>query len=400
MYILAKSRLGTYFYRNHAEKIVLPTQAVALVIEGILFFSGYLRRIRGTFYIFTNLMITGEFTQNSEYFFGLPIESILTIIISLYVAITYNQKFLPSIIAYFIGIVYMEVKLTLNPYKNLMESLLLHFVCIGILLAVGLLMYFYENLLRKNFLLQLHLSKKKKFLKKVLEKLPTSIILLKNHKMHYINLSMTNLLVITENEFKEISELDKEKRHKELSLHLHKIKLENEEASLVDIIYSLENQNEDHLSKKFFILFEGRRIDFQVRTVNFSFVSKNYQILVFEDVSQVQRISAEIETKYKHILVASTSHEIINPINGSLALIEEIIPQILDRKLKKNLEIINNSCLKLIYYVNLIKDFSKIDNNNIELHLSNFNLFEVINECLKIVGRDIKMKKLQIHKNF
>ena len=230
IYLVVECSKGVCNYEAGAEKIALVVNGSSMLVEMLLFLTGYFPKIKGMFCIVSNFIIIAEFaghSQNCE----LPFQSLLLLFVSFFFSITYNQKFLPSTISFFLGDLYLFIKMILNPHKNVIHTIILYFVCIGLCISVSLSLYFYDTILRRNFILQQNIKKKKKFYQLLLESLPTSIIVLKNGKINYFNLCLKTLLGITANEYKEISELNKEEKNSRLQAYLKEIILDNDKTN-------------------------------------------------------------------------------------------------------------------------------------------------------------------------
>ncbi|MBF0228474.1 MAG: response regulator [Desulfamplus sp.] len=88
---------------------------------------------------------------------------------------------------------------------------------------------------------------------------------------------------------------------------------------------------------------------------------------------------AESAEKAKSFFLANMSHEIRTPMNGviaasDLALAETSVPS----RIKRYLEMINNSAYSLLGIINDILDFSKIEAGKIDIEYSQFNFFRIL----------------------
>ncbi|MBF0227913.1 MAG: response regulator, partial [Desulfobacterales bacterium] len=89
--------------------------------------------------------------------------------------------------------------------------------------------------------------------------------------------------------------------------------------------------------------------------------------------------AAESAAKAKSFFLANMSHEIRTPMNGviaasDLALAETSLPP----RIKRYLEIINNSAYSLLGIINDILDFSKIEAGKLDIEYAQFNLFRIL----------------------
>ncbi len=108
------------------------------------------------------------------------------------------------------------------------------------------------------------------------------------------------------------------------------------------------------------------------------------------------KTKAENATKAKSIFLANMSHEIRTPLNGIIGVTEIISHMDLSKEQKKYLNIIQISSNSLITIINDILDFSKIESKQVELENIKFNLYDEINEIIKILSYAAKDSYLDL----
>jgi len=90
----------------------------------------------------------------------------------------------------------------------------------------------------------------------------------------------------------------------------------------------------------------------------------------------------------------------LTPTNGSIGLLEIAIEMSTSRKVVKKLKYVQKACIKLIFFVNLLKDYSLVENGFNHVNYSNFNLVKCINDCHDLFERDIRKKGLEFKERF
>ena len=120
-------------------------------------------------------------------------------------------------------------------------------------------------------------------------------------------------------------------------------------------------------------------------------------IIMLDDTTQRDlAISLEAVNKYKDNHLATVSHDLRAPINGSLAFIESSlehrsIPQFVKDQL---LTPAQNSCRFLLHLVNDILNFSQINTQKLRLSFEALSIADTIKNCYQLIEVQAKQKKL------
>ncbi len=94
------------------------------------------------------------------------------------------------------------------------------------------------------------------------------------------------------------------------------------------------------------------------------------------------KIKAEEAAKVKSEFLANMSHEIRTPINGIIGFIDLLLEQESDPQKRKYLEIVKDSSHTLLNLINDILDYSKLESQKMEFEILNFNVRDLIIECI------------------
>lgn len=112
------------------------------------------------------------------------------------------------------------------------------------------------------------------------------------------------------------------------------------------------------------------------------------------------RESAENSAKTKAMFLNNISHEIRTPMNGIIGMTDILKQSKLSHEQLEYLEIIRLSGENLLMLINDVLDFSKIEAGQITFERIRFNLFEVVNEVIKILRYKADQKNLDFTAHF
>jgi two-component system sensor histidine kinase ChiS len=137
------------------------------------------------------------------------------------------------------------------------------------------------------------------------------------------------------------------------------------------------------------------------------FILVNYYVLAkrqANELSSVENISAKLKSlnDLKDDFLAVTSHELKTPLSGIIGLTEGIVNNkdaSLDVELKEDLFLVNASAKRLSNLVNDMMMFSKLKNNEIELHKKPVNIRNVVEMVIKFSQISLNNKNLTFINN-
>jgi len=107
------------------------------------------------------------------------------------------------------------------------------------------------------------------------------------------------------------------------------------------------------------------------------------------------RETAEQASRSKNIFLASMSHDIRTPMNGIIGMTDFLANSNLNVEQKNYVRVINSSAQALLSLINDIMDFSKIDENQLDLEEVPFDLRQVIDDCADLVAYQSSEKRLE-----
>ena len=340
------------------------------------------------------------------------------------------------------------------PFSDLKNNPLIVMVHLFCFVSFLMLSYDQEKSLREIYKIitdsKEHLNEFKMLIKNVIP-FPTLILDLDNKNIEFINNFAVNLVKndISETPFiidsREDNNLFNFNIHKENKLNFSELEiflkkceliktentsikikmiksLSNNENSFYEILRQLNNDS------KIFKLFQ-ESLDFHQITVRFRNNNKNMPttlenlnpeknvtidsffvikflkifwnkkqsiLLIINDVTDINKIK-QLQTLdvYKNQLLATVSHDLRTPLNGMIGLIGMVLPNIAEKKDRKNLNIALKSGNLLAHMINDILDFSQISNQKLRLVQEKLDLMKLIKETVKVIKFQILAKGLK-----
>ncbi|MBK8972245.1 MAG: response regulator [Hahellaceae bacterium] len=115
-----------------------------------------------------------------------------------------------------------------------------------------------------------------------------------------------------------------------------------------------------------------------------------------KEKAQREREAAEASASSKSEFLANMSHEIRTPMNAIIGFAALALKTDLDNKQRDYIAKIEKSSKALLGIINDILDFSKIEAGKMSLELTNFNVYDVVNDIVNILSQKAADKNLEL----
>lgn len=130
------------------------------------------------------------------------------------------------------------------------------------------------------------------------------------------------------------------------------------------------------------------------RTRELSAANQNLQQTVEE--LRLARDKAEAANQAKMQFLANISHEIRTPMNGFLGIAEILNHSPLSKRQRQLLQALQQSGADLMVIINDLLDFSRLEAGKFSLHITTFNLHQLIDNCITMFGPQARSKALEL----
>ncbi len=248
-----------------------------------------------------------------------------------------------------------------------------------------------EELLEELRNTNIYMTNEKNRYLTVFESLASPVVLLdENHEI--VNLNHSALKIFFNREIPGdmyYGDIDKSGMIPDLAFFMEEIKL---------------NQN-DFLAEKKMNTYEGVRY-FEVKTKGMLDISRKFggRTIIFSDITKRKEYEerlrqakkeAEIANEAKSMFLSNMSHELRTPITGVIGLVDELGKTVLSDAQRKYVGMLKTSSDLLLFIINDLLDYMKLESDNFTLKTEVFSLKESLREIFELFEFRFSEKSLR-----
>jgi len=150
---------------------------------------------------------------------------------------------------------------------------------------------------------------------------------------------------------------------------------------------------------------DGRRMDVEILSDEIDYLERPAWISIVRDVSEQKqfeetlkqsKLEAESAIRAKSEFLANMSHEIRTPMNAILGMTRLVLDTELDEEQREYLQMVNDSGHSLLWLLNDILDYSKIEAGKLDLDPIDFSLRDCLNNTMRALMFEGEEKSLEL----
>jgi signal transduction histidine kinase len=232
---------------------------------------------------------------------------------------------------------------------------------------------FYKNLRVTQVLIAFTEQEKKQW-EQLLDNLPLGLVVLNEGNVAFSNQECSHIFSTPIPTFKDFAAM----------------KTLDAQTTLGDLMKSPERLAEGG-KQQFVYQKSDSKLTFTIRHAEIPFLSQHDRAVILQDQSVFEELK-NLSERCQRLYSASVVHDIRNPLNGIVGMLEMLDHSVKDEEGRAYLAVARSSTTLMLYLTYDITDYSQFEAGRVKVREDDFSPEEAVDSCVQLLNFNFKMK--------